>query len=207
MIEIYIEGSPSVLMRIDLVLNTVKACHKDRCICKIRVTSRVGISEFEAAHIGRLGISGNTDDRTSVGCCVTDRYGCLKTGNKTFKGIGARIGKRAERIDMLKQSAHEIVCRLAQVRITLIIRKDGFISLHQEHMNMHSASCLTVNGLRHKGCAHSVFLSGIFDYVFDKNGCIRHLSDFTEKRFDLELTAGTDLGMVILNGNTCLFDP
>ena len=194
-------------MRIDLVLNTVKACHKDRSICKIRVTCRVGISEFETAHIGCLRISGNSDDRTSVGCCVSDRYGCLKSGNKTFKGVGARIGECAERIDMLKQSAHEIVCRLAQMRISLVIRKDGLISLHQKHMNMHSASCLTVNGLGHKGCAHSVFLSGVFDYVFDKNGRIRHLCDFAEKRFNLELAAGTDLGMVILNGNTCLFDP
>ena len=83
--EIEVIRSPSVFVRIDLILDSVKTCHKNCGIAEIGVAGRIGIAELEAALLGLFCIGGNTDDRTAVGRSVTYGYGSLKAGDKALE--------------------------------------------------------------------------------------------------------------------------
>ena len=71
-----------------------------------------------------LGIGRNPDDRAAVGSCIAHCDRRLKARYQTFKGVGAGIGDGAQRGNVLQQAAHEVMCFLAEVGITCIIRED-----------------------------------------------------------------------------------
>ena len=110
-------------MGIDLVLDTVQTGHQQGCIAEIGIAGGIGIADLKAAHLGRLGICGDTDDGAAVGCGITDGHGSLKAGHQTLEGVGAGVGDGAQRRNVLQQTADEIVSGLAQVRIALVIRE------------------------------------------------------------------------------------
>ena len=102
-VEVHIIGAPTVCVRVNLVLDTVKTCHKDSRIAEIGVAGSVGVSQLETALVGALCIRGDTDYSTSVGGCITDGYGSLKAWNKALEGVGGGVGDCAESIDVLQE--------------------------------------------------------------------------------------------------------
>ena len=96
-VQIDVVRTPSVCMRVDLVDDTVETCHQESCITEVRVAGCVGVAELKAAEARSLRISGNTDNGTAVGSCITNGYGSFKTGNQTLEGVGAGVGDASAR--------------------------------------------------------------------------------------------------------------
>ena len=69
---------------------------------------------------------------------------------------------------------------------------------------MHSAACLTVDGLGHERGTLAVLEGGVVDDVLDEHGRVGHLAHLAELRLDLELARAADLGVVILDGDASL---
>ena len=93
------------------------------------------------------------------------------------------------------------------MRVALVVGEDRLPVLHQQHVHVHAAPRLAVDGLGHEGRAHPVLPRGVLDDVFDEDGRVRHLHDVAEERLDLELAAGADFGMVVFDRDAGLLDP
>ena len=120
-IEVHIIGSPAVCMRVDLVFDAVKSCHQQRRIAEIRVAGGVRIAQLKAAHIRRLGVGGDADDRAAIARGVSDGDGRLKARHQTLEGVGRRVRDGTERGNMLQKATDEPVRLLAEVRVTVVI--------------------------------------------------------------------------------------
>ena len=127
--QVAVIGAPTVLMRVDPVLDTVKTGHKDRRIAEIRVAGGVGVAELEPAELGRLGIRRDADDRAAVGSRIADSHGSLKAGDQTLEGVGGGIRDGAKGADMLQQAAHEPMRLAAEVGIAVIVGEYGLAVL------------------------------------------------------------------------------
>ena len=203
-IEVHIVGAPTVLVGIDLVLDTVETCHKYSRVAEVGVAGSVGVTELKAALLGALCISGDTDDRASVRGSVAYGHGSLKAGNKSLEGVGRGVGDRAERVDVLKESAHKVVRGLGEVRVTVIIGEYGHAVLKKEHMHVHTAACLTVHGLGHKGSALAILKRGVVDDVLDHHGVVRHGRHLAELGLDLKLSGSGNLRVMVVDLNACV---
>ena len=104
MIQVHVVGAPAVLVGIDLVLDAVQTCHQDGSVAEIGVAGGIGITQLKAAHLGSLGISGNTDDSGAVGGCVAHGDRSLEAGHQTLEGVGGGVGQGAQGSNVLQQS-------------------------------------------------------------------------------------------------------
>ena len=100
---------------------------------------------------------------------------------------------------MLEKSAHEVVGKLAELRIAVLVIEQWLSVLLEEHMYVHSVACLTVDGLGHEGCGAALLECRIADDVLGDHGVIRHLCYIGKLDLDLELTGAADLVMMILD--------
>ena len=103
---------------------------------------------------------------------------------------------------MLQKAAHEPVCFLAQVRVTVVIGEDGLVVLQKQHMDMHAAAGLVVNGLRHQSGGETVFPCHVVNDVFDHHGAVCHGLEIAQQGLDLKLAGAADFGMMILHRDT-----
>ena len=101
MIEVHIIGTPTILMGIDLILDTVQTGHQQGCVAEIRVAGSIGVTQLKAAQLGALGISGDTDDGTAVGSGVTNGHRSLKARHQALEGVGAGVGDGTQGADVL----------------------------------------------------------------------------------------------------------
>ena len=106
---------------------------------------------------------------------------------------------------MLQKTAHEVMRCFAEMRITVIIRKYRLTVLEKKHMNVHTAACLAVDRLGHKGSTFSVFESCIVYDILYHHCSIRHVNYFTKLRLDLKLTGSSYFGMMVIDVYTCFF--
>ena len=108
-------------MRVDLVFNAVKTGHQQRRVAEVRVAGGVRIAQLKAAHIRRLGVGGDADDRAAVARGVSDGDGRLKARHQTLEGVGAGIRDGAEGMDVLEKAAHEPVGLLTEMRVAVVV--------------------------------------------------------------------------------------
>ena len=71
--QIHVVGTPSILMRIDLILDTVKTGHQNGGVAEIGIAGGIGITQLKATLRRSLRVSRNPDDRAAVRGCVTNR--------------------------------------------------------------------------------------------------------------------------------------
>ena len=94
---------------------------------------------------------------------------------------------------------------LTEVRVTVVIGEHRLAVLQKQHMDVHSAACLTVDGLGHKGRGLAVLERRVADDILDHHARVGHLAHLAELRLDLKLTRAANLGVVVLNGNAGFF--
>ena len=198
-VEVEVVGTPALGVRIDLVLDAVQSRHEDGGVAEVGVTGSVGVTEFKAALVGALGVGGDTDDRGAVGGGVAHGDGSLKAGDEALEGVGGGVGQSAEGGDVLEQTAHEVVGRLGQVGVAVVIREHRLTVLEEDHVDVHTAACLAVDGLGHEGGGLAVLQGGVVDDILDLHGGIGHVDDLTQLRLDLELTRRGHLGVVVVD--------
>ena len=202
--QVHIIGTPAVLMGIDLILHTVQARHQDGSVAEVGIAGSIRVPQLKAAHIGGLCVGGNPNDRAAVGGSVAHRYRGLKARHQPLEGIGAGVGNCAKRSNVLQQAAHEVMRGLAQMGIAVVIRENRLTVLQQQHVDMHTVAGLAVNRLGHQSGSLAVFQSGVADNILDHHAGIGHLGHLAQLGLDLKLTGGAHLGVMVLDGNTCL---
>ena len=138
MIEIEVIRPPSVLVRIDLIPDSVQSCHEDGGIGIIRICCGIRVAQFKPLGLRFLGISRNTDDSTSVRCCISDGHRRFITGYEAFERVGGGVGKRAQGRNMSEQTADKIVRCIASARISVFVVENGSPVLHEQHMHVHT---------------------------------------------------------------------
>ena len=105
---------------------------------------------------------------------------------------------------MGEQSAHEPVCFLTELCISVRIIKYRLAILEQEHVHMHSIPCFPGQGLRHECGGAAIQYGFILDHVFCRHRIIRKLKHITELYLYLHLSAAADLGVMVFNINSPL---
>ena len=120
-VEVDVVGAPAVFVRVDLVFNAVKTGHQQRRVAEVRVAGGVRIAQLKAAHIRRLGVGGDADDRAAIARGVSDGDGRLKARHQTLEGVGAGIRDGAEGMDVLEKTAHEPVGLPAEMRVAVVV--------------------------------------------------------------------------------------
>ena len=200
-VQVHIIGTPAVFMRIDLVLDTVQTGHQDGGIAEIGVTGSIGVTQLEPALFRGLGIGRDTDDSAAVGGGIAHGDRSLKTGHQPLEGVGAGVGERAQGRNVLQQAAHEPVGLAAQMGVAVVVGEHRLTILQQQHMHVHAAAGLAVDGLGHKGGALTVLEGGVVDDVLDHHGGIGHLHHLAQLRLDLKLAGSGHLGMMVIDVN------
>ena len=205
MVEVEVVGTPALGIGIDLILDAIQTCHEDGGVAEVGVTGSVGVAELEAALVRALGVGGDADDRRAVGGGVAHGNGGLKAGHQTLEGVGGGVGQGTQRGDVLEQTAHEVVSRLTEVGVAVVIREHGLTVLEKQHMDVHTAACLAVNGLGHEGSGLAVLEGGVVDDILDLHGGVGHVDHLTQLGLNLELTRSSHLGVVVIDLNAHIF--
>ena len=100
---------------------------------------------------------------------------------------------------MLQQPSHEIMSRPAQSRIALLVIEQRLPVLHKQHMYMHSAARLLIDGLgQERGC-FSLFGRQILDNIFDNHGIVSHSGHVGQLHLDLHLAGASHLMVVVFH--------
>jgi len=198
-IQVQIVGTPAVFVGIDLVLDAVDTGHQNGGVAEIGVAGGIGVTQLETALVGSLGVGRDTDDGAAVGGGVTHGDGRLEAGHQTLEGVGAGVGEGAQRADVLQQAAHEPVRFAAQVCVAVIVGEDGLAVLEQQHMHVHAAAGLAVDGLGHEGGALAVLQGSVVDDILDHHGGVGHLGQLAQLGLDLKLAGSSHFGVVIVD--------
>ncbi len=100
---------------------------------------------------------------------------------------------------MLQQSAHEIMGRPAQPRIPLLVIEQGQPVFEQQHMYVHAAARLLVDGLGEEGGGLALLGRQVLDDVFDDHGVVRHCGHVVQLHLDLHLARAAHLVVVVFH--------
>ena len=61
-VEVYVVGTPAVLVRIDLVLDAVQTGHQDGGIAEVGVAGSIGVTKLKATQFGSFCVGGDPDN-------------------------------------------------------------------------------------------------------------------------------------------------
>ena len=198
-VKVEVEGAPALGVGINLVYDTVKACHENGGIGIVGIAGSVGIAKLKALVLGGFGVGGDADNGAAVCHGVADGDGSFKAGDKALVGVGGGISDGADGGCVLQKSTDEVQSGLAELSIAVFIKEYGLTVLHKEHMHVHTAAGGTCHGLGHKGGGHALGGGQILDYILGGHGGIGKLGHLAQLHLYLLLAAAAHLVVVVLD--------
>ncbi|MNM91811.1 hypothetical protein D3C81_1041200 [compost metagenome] len=204
-VNVFVEWSVAFFSRIDFTFDSVQTSHQHCRECKVWVCCGVRSTELNTTALRSNRSYWNTYSCRTITFGVYKVYWSFITRNQTFERVCTRVSESDQSWCMVQDTTDIVQCCFTQISISAFFVEQWSISVKDGLVNVHPATVVAKQWLRHKGCRFSILKSCVMNDVFVHHQVISSFKQSIETEVNFCLACCCHFMVVTFNANAYFF--